>query len=253
MTRPLAAWNRRIARAQDLEDRYPAAAELLRFYRRIARFQRDLEADLAELEELSRDLSLHPARLPHPLLHYRWRLLQLIQQDGPPKLVKAAGSLMRKEDWDPADPAPRFVARVLMQPYAQLLAVRERREREREAVRPECPFCGEKPVAAALRPEGEGGKRYLVCSLCATEWEFRRLLCPSCGEEDHEKLPVFVAQEFPHVRVEACDTCRVYLKAIDMTKDGLALPEVDELAAVPLDLWAAGRGYAKLQANLLGL
>jgi FdhE protein len=64
---------------------------------------------------------------------------------------------------------------------------------------------------------------------------------------------VYVAEEFPHVRVEACDTCHVYLKAIDMTKDGLASPEVDELAAVPLDLWAAGRGYAKLQTNLLGL
>jgi FdhE protein len=246
-------WNRRIARAQDLEERYPAAAELLRFYRSIARFQRDLELDFEEMDELPRDLSLHPARLAQPLCHYRWRLLKLIQEEGPQKLAKAAGHLMRTEDWDPADPAPRFISRVLVQPYAQLLAMRERNERPREAVHPECPFCGEKPVAAVLRPEGEGGKRWLACSLCATEWEFRRMLCPSCGEEDHQKLPVYVAEEFPHVRVEACDTCRVYLKAIDMTKDGLASPEVDELAALPLDLWAAGRGYAKLQPNLLGL
>ena len=249
-------WNRRIARADDLEARYPAAAELLRFYRTIARFQRDLALDLEEVEELPADLSLHPARLPWRLPHYRRRLLQLVQQEGPEKLAKAARSLLRTEDWDPADPAPRFIARVLMQPYAETVAMRARPSgfaAGMEAVRTVCPFCGEKPVTAVLRPEGEGGKRRLLCSLCATEWEFRRLLCPSCGEEDHRKLPVYVAEEFPHVRVEACDTCRVYLKAIDMTKDGLAAPEVDELAAVPLDLWAAGRGYGKLQANLLGL
>lgn len=246
-------WNRRIARAQDLEERYPAAAELLRFYRSIARFQRDMELDFEELDELPRDLSLHPARLPQPVRPYCGRLLRLIEVEGPPVLARATGQLMDAGDWDPADPAPRFIARVLVQPYAQFLAARQPHAVERQAVRPECPFCGEKPVVAMLRPEGEGGKRWLVCSLCATEWEFRRLLCPACEEEDHEKLPVYVAEEFPHVRVEACDTCRVYLKAIDMTKDGLASPEVDELAAVPLDLWAAGRGYAKLQANLLGL
>lgn len=256
-------WNRRIARAQDLEARYPAAAELLRFYRSIARFQREMEMDFAELREgalqegalgeLPPDLCLHPARLPEPVRPYCGRLLRLLEVEGPPVLARAAGQLMRIGEWDPADPAPRFISRVLVQPYAQFLAARERPAGERPAVRPECPFCGEKPVVAVLRPEGEGGKRWLVCSLCATEWEFRRLLCPACGEEDHEKLPVYVAEEFPHVRVEACDTCHVYLKAIDMTKDGLASPEVDELAAVPLDLWAAGRGYAKLQTNLLGL
>ncbi len=97
-------------------------------------------------------------------------------------------------------------------------------------VQPVCPFCAEKPVAAVLRPEGDGGKRFLLCSLCFTEWEFRRLLCPNCGEEDKDKLPIYTAAEMPHVRVEACDTCRVYLKAIDLTKNGLAVPEVDELA-----------------------
>jgi len=253
MNRPRESWNRRIARAGDLEERYPAAAELLRFYRRIARFQREMAMDFEDLDDLPRDLSVHPARLPRPVQPYCGRLLHLIQEEAPEKLAKAAGALMRNLDWAPADPAPRFISRVLVQPYAQLLAALERPDVTGLAPRAECPFCGERPVAAVLRPEGEGGKRWMVCSLCATEWEFRRLVCPACSEEDHEKLPVYVAEEFPHVRVEACDTCRVYLKAVDMTKDGLAAPEVDELAAVPLDLWAAERGYAKLQANLLGL
>jgi len=251
MTRPLERWQRRIARADDLEARYPSAAELLRFYRRIARFQRDMGLDFDSLEDPPRDLSLHPARLPEPVQPYIGRLLRLLREEAPSALAQAARQLMRAEDWDPADPAPRFISRVLVQPYAQFLAARAKPRPE--AVRAECPFCGEKPVAAVLRPEGEGGKRWLLCSLCATEWEFRRLLCPSCGEEDRDKLPVYAAEEFPHIRVEACDTCRTYLKAIDMTKDGLAEPEVDELAAVPLDLWAAERRYGKLQPNLMGL
>jgi len=31
----------------------------------------------------------------------------------------------------------------------------------------------------------------------------------------------------------------------------LADPVVDEIASIPLDLWARERGYAKLQANLM--
>jgi FdhE protein len=105
----------------------------------------------------------------------------------------------------------------------------------------------------ALRPQGDGGKRSLICSLCAHEWDFRRIVCPACGEESVDKLPVYVAEELPHVRVEACDTCHRYIKTIDLTKDGRAVPVVDELAAIPLSLWAAERGYEKLSGNLLGL
>jgi FdhE protein len=149
-----------------------------------------------------------------------------------------------------SDPMHAFYERVLLQAQTE--------ERARTAtitpgVQPLCPFCGEKPVAAVLRPEGDGGKRFLLCSLCFTEWEFRRLLCPQCGEEDKDKLPIYTAEEFPHVRVEACDTCKTYVKAVDLTKNGLAVPEVDELASIALDLWAGEHGYTKLQTNLFGL
>jgi formate dehydrogenase maturation protein FdhE len=38
-----------------------------------------------------------------------------------------------------------------------------------------------------------------------------------------------------------------------MTTNGRAEPIVDEMAAIPLDLWAHQQGYAKLQPNLLQL
>jgi FdhE protein len=103
-----------------------------------------------------------------------------------------------------------------------------------------------------LRPEGDGGKRFLLCSFCNREWEFRRIYCSTCGEEAEEKLPVYVAEQFPHVRVEACETCKFYLLTIDLTKDGNAVPLVDDLAAIPLTLWAHEHGYSRLQPNLLG-
>jgi FdhE protein len=64
---------------------------------------------------------------------------------------------------------------------------------------------------------------------------------------------VYIDEEFPHIRVEACRSCRVYLKLIDLTIDGRAVPEVDELASVVLDMWADELGYTKLQTNLFGM
>jgi FdhE protein len=65
-------------------------------------------------------------------------------------------------------------------------------------------------------------------------------------------LPIFTANDFEHIRVEACDNCKTYIKTVDLTKNGRAVPVVDELAAIPLSLWAEQNGYSKLQPNLLG-
>ena len=73
--------------------------------------------------------------------------------------------------------------------------------------------------------------------MCATEWPCGRILCPACGEESVDKLAIYTADQFRHVRVEACDTCGCYIKTVDLTKNGRAVPIVDELASIPLNLW----------------
>jgi FdhE protein len=115
-----------------------------------------------------------------------------------------------------------------------------------------CPLCGSRPLLGVLRVEGDSGKRFLLCSFCSQEWEFRRIHCPTCGEQAEDKLPVYVAEQLPHIRVEACDTCKFFLTGVDLTKDGHAIPLVDDLAAIPLSLWAHEHGYSRLQPNLLG-
>ena len=117
-----------------------------------------------------------------------------------------------------------------------------------------CPSCGRSPQVAVLRDEPElKGVRTLVCSLCATQWSIGRSTCPHCSETKPDKLEYHIAESWPHLRVEECRTCRVYVKAVDLRIDGAAQPLVDELASVELDLWARERGLDKLQPNLLGL
>ena len=117
-----------------------------------------------------------------------------------------------------------------------------------------CFACGGPPQVAVIRDLPDAvGNRSLVCSMCATEWRFRRLTCPHCGEIEADKLPVHTAESIAHVRVDACTTCSRYIKTVDLRRDGTAEPLVDELAPVELDIWAQEQGLTKLRANVLGL
>ena len=43
------------------------------------------------------------------------------------------------------------------------------------------------------------------------------------------------------------------MKSVDLTLDARAVPEVDELRSLSLDLWAVERGYVRLEPGLAGL
>lgn len=163
--------------------------------------------------------------------------------------------------------ALEFFPRAFVQPVAEALAsqtdldfsgdhdaVGDDTVAGNDDTRAACPCCGAAPVAAVLRDEPEiKGRRTLLCSLCLTEWTFSRTRCPACGEERPDKRPHHVSESWPHVRVEECGSCRTYIKAVDLRENGLAVPVVDELASIELDLWAVGQGLTKLRANLFGL
>ena len=246
------AYDRRIARAHELATKFPESTSHLEFYGSLARFQKPILENLDSTDV--RDL-----------LRYFPALIELVERAGPDPLKAFArarlDSPVTQEDlavryWDGVgrhgvSAEEQFFARVLLQPYAEYLAARG--SIEAQGAGSVCPFCCSKAVAAVLRGEGEGAKRSLSCSLCATEWLFRRVLCPNCGEEHKDNLPVYTASEIPHVRVEACDTCRRYIKSVDLTKDGLAVPVVDEMATIALDIWANEHGYSTLETNLLGM
>jgi FdhE protein len=151
----------------------------------------------------------------------------------------------------------RFFEKAFLQPYLKWLAetggtvVREFDRCERY-----CPFCGGNPQVSFLQNKettAESGNRDLICGTCLSSWEFRRVVCANCGEERPAKLGYFHSPEFDHVRIEACDTCKHYIKGIDLTRVGLAEPLVDEIDAAPLDLWAREHGFTKIELNLVGV
>jgi FdhE protein len=254
MNGSLAKWDRRIERANELAARHPFAAEALGFYARLAGFQKSLYAGLEGMQGSLRgglDLSV--------LLPWFPPFLSLIADTAPPPLAQSATEVrsdVLADFWrgEELTAAEALIAWTFLQPYAERIADQAADQAgPAETQAALCPLCSRRPQAGVLRPLGDGAKRSLICSLCATEWEYRRIVCPACDEQDVDKLPVYVAEDLGHVRVEACDTCRHYIKTIDLTKDGRAVPVVDELAAIPLSLWAAENGYTKVSANLLGL
>ena len=279
-------WDARIRRASDLISSYPFAAEGLRFYARLATFQKSLfeaiQKALAGSSKISSDRPLRDELDLFLLLPRFPRFLSVVEQIAPLPLAQFGASLARKgpagwqhaiEDFWYRDPelvagivedselqsangsavtdSDWLLAWMFLQPYAEYLAD-QRETAIVDGTPSKCPLCGCKPIVGVLRREGDGAKKSLICMLCAHEWVFRRIYCPACGEEREPQLAYYSAPEIAHVRVDVCNTCHTYLKSVDLTKTGLAVAVVDELATIPLDLWAREHGYDKLQVNLLG-
>jgi FdhE protein len=255
-------WQQRIARADVLTRAYPFAAEILSFYAHVARLQERLYQRLESGSQLPRLAS----DLPHDVDTQFLSFLGEMEDVAPRALTEMAGQLreaslgslanLLNAVWQRTETSPsqpeEFLARAFLQPYA-VLARANAGSSWKDYNRSVCPFCGRKPGAGILKPMGDGGSRWLLCSFCLAEWEFRRIVCAGCGEEDYQKLPVYTAADFDYFRVECCETCKQYLKTVDLTKNGLAEPVVDEIAAAPLDLWAREQGYAKMEPNLMGM
>ena len=261
-------WRRRIQRAEELAGQHSFAAEILGFYIHIARFQEDLHRQLSGAFARSLEAASFLAELTREeleILSSRFEaFLSLAEAHGPKPLAELSRELRARgrdfwsqslnDGWTAHSPsdAQGLLAWAFLQPYAELLRSRAGRH-PASTSRALCPFCNRKPGVGVLRQMGDGGARSMVCSFCLAEWDFRRIVCPGCGEENDKRLPVFTATDFDYIRVECCESCKTYIKSVNLTKNGRAEPLVDELASAPLDLWARQHGYTKLQTNLLGI
>jgi FdhE protein len=147
-----------------------------------------------------------------------------------------------------------YLSRALLQPYAEVLRARGVTP-DRVHRRGCCPFCGGAPIVGARRsmPDAESGFRMLVCALCGNEWNFNRVCCPSCFEESPDRLPFYSSDAYPAVRIEACETCRRYMKSIDLTVDARPIPAIDDLVSIAMDLWAVEEGLTRIEPGLAGV
>ena len=195
-------WKRRIERAAELPEIFPEAGELLKFYSRISAFQEsifdssahtgrtDLNAVARRLPDLYAVIETHDTR-------YACRMRSELLATGVEGWEVRLRTHWEGGSVETYDSAQEFFSRALLQPYAEYLARRGDAPKDGEGT---CPFCAAKPVVGILRPEGEGGKRSLICSMCATEWVFRRSFAPTAAKTDKDKLPVYKAEGIGHVR-----------------------------------------------------
>jgi FdhE protein len=106
-----------------------------------------------------------------------------------------------------------------------------------------CPFCGGFPDMGEIRKEG---KRILHCPLCSTEWEYPRMKCPYCQNEDQAQLTYFQVEGEAENRVDICLACRHYLKTIDSREmEGSLDFEVEDYLTLHLDHLAQEEGYIR--------
>jgi hypothetical protein len=259
------SWEKMILRAGKLAVDSEATRELLTFYHALLQSQKEVYDFLRSRREwlptgsLAQDLSVLRNRLPV--------IFRTVELNGPSSLASEAKAVLSSDSeiidemlmtyWrSPSD--AQFFAKASLQPYARWLAESGGRLLDKKFERQEnrCPFCGGMPQVSSLRTaeeSSESGNRYLVCATCLTTWLFRRVACAFCLEERPTRLGYFHTPEYDHIRIEGCDTCKHYIKGVDLTRLGFAVPLVDEVAAAALDMWAHEHGYTKIELNLLGV
>src|ERR1700690_470906 len=141
-----AKWDRRIRRANELASSYPFSAEGLRYYARLATFQkslyREIQKALSDTPKISSDRPLRDELDLFLLLPKFPEFLSVIQQIAPVPLVQASTALAQKgpaawqrtieefwhgepelpgnvDDAGPVQSSDRVLAWIFLQPYAE--------------------------------------------------------------------------------------------------------------------------------------
>ena len=280
-----ARWSQRRERARALAASWPFAAEVLGFYAALLDAQERIFEGALEHRPRRDRLAAYVAE------RALGAVVEISVSSGPPAMTESVLSSFHETDleamlesWlrgDALAPVERYLARAATGPVLEALGA--------DAVAPpqarddrHCPVCGGLPQLSTFAPSSEDlvtARRHLVCSRCATTWPFARLTCASCGETESKALVVYgevgttqaelseqiikartdpearkhaVPAQFPHLRIDGCRTCSHFLLNVDLERNGRAVPIVDEIAAIPLSLYAAERGLSKIVPNLMG-
>jgi formate dehydrogenase maturation protein FdhE len=277
----------RRGRTRDLLARYPFARELLDFYGAVLGVQEQAFDEARSAMPTAHNLVAYVAEMVVPSVvdvsiaagpaKLREAVAERAAITDTRELVAA---WVGNEDQEMVD---RFLARASLGPVleavgpevaASCVGARDARH---------CPTCGGPPQLSYFALPSEdlaAGGRFLLCARCQESWGYARMTCPACGEDSSARLPIFNeegtvsgergsvvrglegklgdrgkaehAAVFPHIRIETCETCRHYLLSIDLLSEPAAIPVVDEMSALPLDLYAREKGFTKITPNLMG-
>ncbi|GAC1476489.1 MAG: hypothetical protein PVS3B2_13550 [Candidatus Dormibacteraceae bacterium] len=280
-------WTARRDRTAELRELNAFARELLDFYGALLGVQEQAFEEASNARPHAGDLVAYVAEAVMPSvgdvtiaagpLKLRDAVARRLDATDPRELVAA---WIGGEEQDMVD---RYLARASVSPVLEALGPEVAGSCVGVHDKRHCPACGGPPQLSYFAIAGEdlaAGGRFLVCARCQTSWGYARMHCPGCGEDSSAKLPIFSEEgttsgergsvvrglqgkladpvpsqlraTFPHMRIEACESCHRYLLNIDLAADPDAVPEVDELSALPLDLYAREKGFSKIIPNLMG-
>jgi len=249
------SWDASLNRVRQLAESPTPARELLVFYATVLAAQKQIYESLRTKREwlpsgvLEDDLGVLREHAP--------LFLKSVLSVAPPALAEQAdvSDELLFEYWENRSDK-LFFPKAFLQPYAQWSVESGAFNKQTSTQENRCPYCFGKPQLSVLRiteSGSESGNRHLLCATCLSSWEFRRVVCASCGEERPFKLQYFASDEYAHIRIETCESCKQYVKGLDLTRFGLAVPLVDDVATAALDVWATEKGYVKIELNLVGL
>jgi FdhE protein len=104
-----------------------------------------------------------------------------------------------------------------------------------------CPICGSTPGFSMFEDEG---KRFLLCGFCWHRWPAQRIYCPFCDNKDSKTLHYYYSEQEKDYRIDVCDGCKTYIKAIDTRKaDRIIYPPLEFVATLHLDIKAQEMGF----------
>jgi FdhE protein len=280
-------WTLRRERSAELRGRHAFAGEMLDFYGALLGVQERAFEDASSARPAAGALVAYVAEMVVPLvveatmaagpLKLRHAVAARVEATDWREFIAAwiGGEDQRMVD--------RFLARASLGPVLEALGAEVAATCIGVQDTRHCPTCGGPPQLSYFAIASEdlaAGGRFLVCARCQTSWGFARMTCPACGEDSSSRLPIFSEEGttsgergsvvrglqgklgsngrtehqivFPHIRIEACESCLRYLLNVDLAADPAAVPEVDELSALPLDLYARERGFSKIIPNFMG-
>ena len=118
-------------------------------------------------------------------------------------------------------PASRqFFGRLIVQPYAQCLALAGVSPVDREMTLADnlCPFCGGAPQVSirAATSQAPDGTRYLEYATCRAHGRSVRRSARTAARPTRG-VSVTISEWHDHIRVDTCDSCQRYLKSIDLS------------------------------------
>jgi formate dehydrogenase maturation protein FdhE len=105
-----------------------------------------------------------------------------------------------------------------------------------------CPGCGHWPALAHI--DDHEGQRTLWCMHCETHWQYKRIQCVYCHNEEQDMLELIGPKPEPSHRAQVCTKCQRYLKEARSRKavDKIHFDTV-YLGTFMLDLLARNEGY----------